>query len=61
MKRKRFQSKFSIKLKERMLELAEKLGWKLQLWDEDVIDEGYRLIGVKRGVKSGCITTTRLC
>ncbi|KAK6913257.1 ZF-HD homeobox protein, Cys/His-rich dimerization domain [Dillenia turbinata] len=48
--RKRFRTKFTQEQKERMLEFAEKVGWKLQKRDEDLVSEFCSEIGVDRGV-----------
>lgn len=48
--RKRFRTKFTQNQKEKMLELAEKVDWKMQKKDEDLISESCTEIGVERGV-----------
>ncbi|KAI3417164.1 ZF-HD dimerization-type domain-containing protein [Psidium guajava] len=48
--RKRFRTKFSQHQKERMFELAERVGWKMQKRDEELVQEFYAEIGVERGV-----------
>ncbi|KAK4757681.1 hypothetical protein SAY87_018982 [Trapa incisa] len=48
--RKRFRTKFTQYQKERMLEFAEGVGWKMQKQDEDGIREFCREIGVERSV-----------
>lgn len=48
--RKRFRSKFSQNQKERMHEFAEKVGWKIQKRDEELIQEFCNEVGVDRGV-----------
>ncbi|KAK6153007.1 hypothetical protein DH2020_012646 [Rehmannia glutinosa] len=48
--RKRFRTKFTHEQKEKMLELAERVGWKMQKRDEDVINEFCSEIGVDKGV-----------
>ncbi|KAK6928200.1 ZF-HD homeobox protein, Cys/His-rich dimerization domain [Dillenia turbinata] len=48
--RKRFRTKFTQEQKERMLEFAEKVGWKMQKRDEDLVSEFCSEIGVSRGV-----------
>ncbi|OWM62663.1 zinc-finger homeodomain protein 9-like [Punica granatum] len=49
--KKRFRTKFTPEQKEKMLEFAEKLGWKLQRKDlEDEIERFCRSVGVSRQV-----------
>lgn len=48
--RKRFRTKFTAEQKEKMLELAEKLGWKIQKQDEEIIQEFCSEFGIKRHV-----------
>ncbi|EPS58358.1 hypothetical protein M569_16456, partial [Genlisea aurea] len=48
--RKRFRTKFSQFQKVKMLELAEKVGWKMQKRDDDLINESCSDIGVDKGV-----------
>ncbi|KAI3462935.1 hypothetical protein Pfo_019598 [Paulownia fortunei] len=48
--RKRFRTKFTHDQKEKMLEFAERVGWKMQKRDEDVISEFCSEIGVDKGV-----------
>ncbi|KAL0450550.1 UNVERIFIED_CONTAM: Zinc-finger homeodomain protein 9 [Sesamum latifolium] len=48
--RKRFRTKFTQDQKEKMHEFAEKVGWKMQKRDEDVISEFCSEIGVDKGV-----------
>ncbi|CAH9084537.1 unnamed protein product [Cuscuta europaea] len=48
--RKRFRTKFSQDQKQRMMEFAERVGWRFQKRDEDVINHFCREIGVERGV-----------
>ncbi|XP_051115529.1 zinc-finger homeodomain protein 9-like [Andrographis paniculata] len=48
--RKRFRTKFTQNQKDKMLELAEKVDWKMQKKDEDLINESCAEIGVERGV-----------
>ncbi|KAG1334472.1 zinc-finger homeodomain protein 9 [Cocos nucifera] len=50
MPRKRFRTKFSSEQKERMQEMSERLGWRMQRKDEAVVEEFCRQIGVERGV-----------
>lgn len=48
--KKRFRTKFSQEQKEKMLELAERLGWRIQKHDESVVQEFCNETGVKRHV-----------
>ncbi|CAL4981677.1 unnamed protein product [Urochloa decumbens] len=48
--RKRFRTKFSPEQKARMLEFAERVGWRLQKLDEGMVDGFCQEIGVKRRV-----------
>ncbi|CAM0951358.1 unnamed protein product [Alopecurus aequalis] len=48
--RKRFRTKFTAEQKQRMQELSERLGWRLQKRDEAIVDEWCRDIGVSKGV-----------
>lgn len=48
--RKRFRTKFTQFQKDKMLEFAEKLGWKMQKRDEDLINDFCTEIGVDKGV-----------
>ncbi|KAJ3677369.1 hypothetical protein LUZ60_003093 [Juncus effusus] len=48
--RKRFRTKFSPEQKQRMHELSEKLGWRLQKRDEGLVEQWCREIGVGKGV-----------
>ncbi|XP_059642048.1 zinc-finger homeodomain protein 9-like [Cornus florida] len=48
--RKRFRTKFSQDQKERMLEIAERIGWKMQKTDHELISEFCREIGIDKGV-----------
>ncbi|WOL20283.1 zinc-finger homeodomain protein 9-like [Canna indica] len=48
--RKRFRTKFTSEQKERMQELSERLGWRMQKRDEGLVDECCRDIGVDKGV-----------
>ncbi|XP_022934049.1 zinc-finger homeodomain protein 9-like [Cucurbita moschata] len=48
--RKRFRTKFTQNQKEKMYEFAEKVGWKIQKRDEDMIQEFCSNVGVDRGV-----------
>jgi ZF-HD class homeobox domain-containing protein len=50
MPRKRFRTKFTAEQKQRMQELSERLGWRLQKRDEAVVDEWCRDMGVGKGV-----------
>ena len=49
-KNKRFRTKFTQEQKERMLELAERLGWKIQKQDDVVLSQFCSEVGVKRNV-----------
>lgn len=48
--RKRFRTRFTQDQKEKMLELADRLGWRMQKKDEDLINEICAEIGVDKGV-----------
>ncbi|ESW23222.1 hypothetical protein PHAVU_004G028600 [Phaseolus vulgaris] len=48
--RKRFRTKFSQEQKEKMHEFADKVGWKMQKRDENMVMEFCNEIGVDRGV-----------
>lgn len=48
--RKRHRTKFTQEQKEKMLELAERLGWRLQKHDEDVVQHFCNETGVRRQV-----------
>lgn len=48
--KKRFRTKFTAEQKERMLELAERLGWRIQKHDEAVVQQFCNDTGVKRHV-----------
>lgn len=48
--RKRFRTKFSNQQREKMLELAEKVGWKMLKRDDDLIEQSCNQIGVERSV-----------
>ncbi|XP_078444109.1 zinc-finger homeodomain protein 10-like [Wolffia australiana] len=48
--RKRFRTKFSAEQKEKMQELSEKLGWRMQKRDDAMVEQCCREIGVSRGV-----------
>ncbi|XP_021721411.1 zinc-finger homeodomain protein 10-like [Chenopodium quinoa] len=48
--RKRFRTKFSQDQKDRMHEFAEKVGWKMQKTNEDLVNGFCNEIGVERGV-----------
>ncbi|KAJ1289670.1 hypothetical protein BS78_02G182500 [Paspalum vaginatum] len=50
MPRKRFRTKFTAEQKQRMQELSERLGWRLQKRDEAIVDEWCRDMGVGKGV-----------
>lgn len=49
-KSKRFRTKFTQEQKERMLELAERLGWRIQKQDDMVLSQFCSEVGVKRNV-----------
>lgn len=48
--KKRFRTKFTVEQKERMMELAEKLGWRIQKHDEEAVQQFCDETGVKRHV-----------
>ncbi|KAF8068537.1 hypothetical protein N665_1145s0005 [Sinapis alba] len=48
--KKRFRTKFTTEQKERMMEFAEKLGWRMNKQDEDELKRFCNEIGVKRQV-----------
>ncbi|XWS40877.1 hypothetical protein CRYUN_Cryun17cG0033700 [Craigia yunnanensis] len=48
--KKRFRTKFTQLQKDKMLEFAERIGWKVQKRDEEVIQEFCNEVGVDRGV-----------
>ncbi|WOG82542.1 hypothetical protein DCAR_0101707 [Daucus carota subsp. sativus] len=48
--RKRFRTKFSQEQKEKMLNFAEKVGWKIQKQEEAVVQQFCQEVGVKRRV-----------
>ncbi|KAL1563126.1 Zinc-finger homeodomain protein [Salvia divinorum] len=48
--RKRFRTKFTQDQKEKMLEFAERVGWKMQKKDEDLISEFCSKAGLEKGV-----------
>ncbi|XP_065871344.1 zinc-finger homeodomain protein 4 [Euphorbia lathyris] len=48
--KKRFRTKFSVEQKEKMLNFAEKVGWKIQKQEEGVVQHFCQEIGVKRRV-----------
>ncbi|KAL2531316.1 zinc-finger homeodomain protein 1-like [Abeliophyllum distichum] len=48
--KKRFRTKFTPEQKEKMLNLAERLGWKMQKEDEELIQQFCNEAGVKRHV-----------
>lgn len=48
--RKRFRTKFTQDQKEKMLNFAEKVGWKIQKQEDDVVQQFCQEIGVKRKV-----------
>lgn len=50
MVKKRFRTKFSQEQKEKMLNFAEKVGWKIQKQEEGVVQQFCQEVGVKRRV-----------
>ncbi|XP_042496760.1 zinc-finger homeodomain protein 11 [Macadamia integrifolia] len=48
--RKRFRSKFSQEQKEKMLSFSERLGWKMQKRDEELVEKFCNEVGVGKGV-----------
>ncbi|KAK9285256.1 hypothetical protein L1049_024446 [Liquidambar formosana] len=48
--KKRFRTKFTQEQKEKMLDLAERLGWRIQKHDEEVVQQFCNETGVKRHV-----------
>ena len=48
--RKRFRTKFTREQKERMTEVAERLGWRIQQQDEAVVEEFCKESGIQRQV-----------
>ncbi|RYQ80179.1 hypothetical protein Ahy_Scaffold1g106758 isoform H [Arachis hypogaea] len=48
--KKRFRTKFTQQQKDRMMEFAEKLGWKIQKHDEQEVQQFCSQVGVKRQV-----------
>ncbi|CAL1385169.1 unnamed protein product [Linum trigynum] len=48
--KKRYRTRFSVEQKEKMLEFAEGVGWKIQNQDDDVVQRFCQEIGVKRRV-----------
>lgn len=48
--KKRFRTKFSQQQKDRMMEFAEKLGWRIQKHDEQEVEQFCNQVGVKRQV-----------
>ncbi|XP_042040341.1 zinc-finger homeodomain protein 1-like [Salvia splendens] len=48
--KKRFRTKFSQEQKERMLSFAERLGWKIQKQDEEIVQHFCDELGIKRHV-----------
>ncbi|XP_072970967.1 zinc-finger homeodomain protein 4-like [Typha angustifolia] len=50
MVRKRFRTKFTPEQKEKMLDFAERVGWRLQKQEESVVQQFCQEIGVKRRV-----------
>nr|GMC99385.1 zinc-finger homeodomain protein 9-like [Ipomoea batatas] len=50
LQKKRFRTKFTQDQKDKMLEFADKVGWKIQKKDEEVISQFCTQVGVERGV-----------
>ncbi|KAH7865488.1 hypothetical protein Vadar_007307 [Vaccinium darrowii] len=48
--KKRFRTKFTTEQKEKMMEFAEKVGWKIQRQEENVVQQLCQEIGIKRRV-----------
>ncbi|KAJ1408877.1 Homeodomain, ZF-HD class [Sesbania bispinosa] len=48
--KKRFRTKFSQQQKDRMMEFAEKLGWKIQKHDEQEVQQFCSQVGIKKQV-----------
>ncbi|XP_028754520.1 zinc-finger homeodomain protein 2 [Neltuma alba] len=48
--KKRFRTKFTQEQKDKMLELAERLGWRIQKQDEELVQQFCNEVGVKRQV-----------
>ncbi|KAG6715853.1 hypothetical protein I3842_04G017300 [Carya illinoinensis] len=48
--RKRFRTKFSHEQKEKMLQFAQRVGWKMQKSDEELVQEFCNDVGVDKGV-----------
>lgn len=48
--KKRYRTKFTPEQKEKMLSFAEKVGWKMQKQEEDVVQQFCQEIGIKRRV-----------
>lgn len=48
--KKRFRTKFSQEQKEKMLDLAEKLGWRIQKQDEEAVQQFCNEFGIRRHV-----------
>lgn len=48
--RKRFRTKFTQDQKDKMYQFAERVGWKMQKRDEDLVQEFCHEVGVDRGV-----------
>ncbi|KAK8672934.1 hypothetical protein V6N13_111291 [Hibiscus sabdariffa] len=46
--RKRFRTKFTLEQKDKMLALAERLGWRIQKHDEEIVQQFCNETGVKR-------------
>ncbi|CAN0905864.1 Zinc-finger homeodomain protein 5 [Linum grandiflorum] len=50
MSKKRFRTKFTAEQKERMMEFAEKVGWRINKQDEEAVERFCSEVGVKRQV-----------
>nr|GLL26604.1 zinc-finger homeodomain protein 9-like [Ipomoea trifida] len=50
LQKKRFRTKFTQDQKDKMLEFADKVGWKIQKRDEELISQFCTQVGVERGV-----------
>lgn len=48
--RKRFRTKFTAEQKEKMLEFAEKVGWRMQKEEEQLVQDFCSEVGVRRHV-----------
>lgn len=48
--KKRFRTKFTQEQKEKMVELAERVGWRIQKQDEEIVEQLCNEIGIRRHV-----------